>query len=566
MKAAVFKHKGPEIEINLIMSDSSTPIVKKEKKSSKSSSLSDKKKDPTVQITKVLSKTSIQEQQPTSSPQKSEKKESSKSKPSSSSSLYTSPILPKDPIKILSKNLKFQNYESILKILSKNNTNFTVVSIIGGQSAGKSTILSSLIKRSLNNQFQTQQLQQLQQQQLQQTQQQPQTIPTSTNLNTSSNQNTPPQQQINKNSDFINNLTLFESLTDSNFGLGKHQTVGIDLFISEEERIIYLDTQPLQSLSIMCEMIEENLQIPNQYSSYEHFHHMECLKLVVFLLSVCNIVLVVQENKELDIPLCKLIRTASLLLKNKTPDVSNPTPNGTLHNFENDILESTARQIFIFNKLTDFDMNDTSFDKTLSVLFSNPKNLYQSFISNLSSFNNSNPNNTNKSATLGNEQTNKILLESKCQSMTHFDSFFIPDKYMQEILHNATTEILGVNSSEMMTPTNPSKKRPQQTNTKLQPTFNESIEFLHKHLLLLRSDSKFTHDITERQWFENSSNLWNYIQECDLMGEYNSQLLKSKYYPLNQQQNQQNQQNQHHHHNHHQNQRDYSQQSKKQPY
>ncbi|KAN0014526.1 hypothetical protein ACTFIU_000844 [Dictyostelium citrinum] len=483
----------------------SSPLSKDSSTRKLSSKKQEEQPDSTVHITKVLSKTSIQ-------PPSTSTPSTISSAPSSKTPIFNAPI------KILSKQLKFENYETVYNILSKSNTQFTVVGVIGGQSCGKSTLLSSLIKRSYDN-SQTQQ----QQQQQQQT-----NTSASTTSNTTTTNTTPSSSTVTKD----NNLKLFEILTDNNFGLGKHQTIGIDLFISEEERIIYLDTQPLQSLSIICEMLEENFHLPNHYNSYEQYHHMQCLRLIVYLLSICNVVLVVQENKSLDIPFCKLLRSASLILKNKTPDVSNPTQTGLLHNYENDILESTARQLFIFNKLTEIDMNETCFDKSLSVLFSNPKNLYQSFVSNLSN-NNSGINSITTSSNIigGGDQQ----IGSKYQLMNHFDSFFIPDRYLQEIANNATTEILGVNSSEINPNTiNGTKKRQQQqTNTKLQPTFNESIEYLHKHLLLLRSVSKFTHDITERQWFENAQNLWNYIQDCDLLSSYNFQLSKSKYRPLN---------------------------------
>eukprot|EP01132_Coremiostelium_polycephalum_P009200 gene9200-11275_t len=270
--------------------------------------------------------------------------------------------------KFLTKAQKL-NLEEITQLL-KTDDNFMVISAIGGQSSGKSTILSSLVNPACN---------------------------------TINNEQQQQQQQTNS-------LLPFEVQTDLNFCMASHQTVGIDFYVTPD-RLIFLDTQPLQSISIVCDMIEKNQPIPSNYTSYEHYHQVQSLKILIFLLSISNVVLVIQENKSIDMSITRLLRS-SLMLKNRIPDISNPVHPVT----DIDSSDFIAKQYFLIPEIS------------------------------------LNPNNTSSTAT-------------------------------------KTTII----------------------------SFRESIENLRKHILLLKSTTRFTRSITEREWLDNSSKVWDFIQDYDFL-------------------------------------------------
>jgi len=81
-----------------------------------------------------------------------------------------------------------------------------------------------------------------------------------------------------------------------------------------------MDTQALFSPSSLLDLVKTELPLPNECTSYEHLHELQCLQLVVFLLSVCHVVLVVQDGgSDLDWRLWHFLQTAAML-KTRIPD------------------------------------------------------------------------------------------------------------------------------------------------------------------------------------------------------------------------------------------------------
>ncbi|KYQ93323.1 hypothetical protein DLAC_05991 [Tieghemostelium lacteum] len=361
-------------------------------------------------------------------------------------------------IKLLSKSLKVntQNVEILQRILSKENENFMVIGVIGSQSSGKSTILSALAMNS--------------------------------NSKTTSRATSLP----------------FNVQSESNFCLATHQTEGIDIYINQRDKFIYIDTQPLESMSLLCDLIEKNAHLPNNYVSYEHYHHFQSLKIIVFLMSICNVLLIVQENKSLDLSICKLVRSA-MMLKNKLPDISQPhlqPPQLNTTLLDNDQFDFKSKLVYIFNKITELDYEMDPLDKTLSNLLTNPKDSYLP------------PN-----------------------SIPIIDNFHIAEK-KTNIVH--LTSNLGVGNANVSTSvispiTNtliPGANQISNTNmgsivpkpNKYYPTFTESIDQLKDHIMLLKSTTKFNKSISEKEWLENSLKIYEAIQNSDTIDSYSKQL------------------------------------------
>ncbi|CAG8519811.1 10800_t:CDS:2 [Paraglomus brasilianum] len=74
-----------------------------------------------------------------------------------------------------------------------------------------------------------------------------------------------------------------------------HATIGVDIHVTPE-RIVLLDTQPIFSLSVL-ERAMRNDYVPDGMLP-ELWLELQSLQLVIFLLSVCNVVLVVTEGMD----------------------------------------------------------------------------------------------------------------------------------------------------------------------------------------------------------------------------------------------------------------------------
>eukprot|EP00118_Oscarella_pearsei_P006753 m.31118 g.31118 ORF g.31118 m.31118 type:complete len:565 (+) comp31451_c0_seq1:15-1709(+) len=88
-----------------------------------------------------------------------------------------------------------------------------------------------------------------------------------------------------------------------------HETAGVDMLVTTE-RIILLDTQPMMSPSILHDLYRSDRWLPSDVPP-ENQHHIESLQLATFLMSVCDVVIVVLDH--LDVSLFRLIRTAQTL-------------------------------------------------------------------------------------------------------------------------------------------------------------------------------------------------------------------------------------------------------------
>ncbi|EDO46042.1 predicted protein [Nematostella vectensis] len=107
---------------------------------------------------------------------------------------------------------------------------------------------------------------------------------------------------------------------------GSNQTVGVNLGITTE-RIILLDTQALLSPAILDHVIHHDRSIPAEFSSPENFIEMQSLQLVTFLMTVCHVIIVVQDWFA-DINLMRLLMTAEMLKPSSVPHGSSHETTG----------------------------------------------------------------------------------------------------------------------------------------------------------------------------------------------------------------------------------------------
>ncbi|KAK4433189.1 hypothetical protein Salat_1081100 [Sesamum alatum] len=156
--------------------------------------------------------------------------------------------------------------------------------------------------------------------------------------------------------------------------MARHFTVGIEPRISSE-RIILLDTQPVFSPSVLAEMIRPDGSstvsvISGESLSAELAHEMMSIQLGVLLSSICNILIVVSEGVH-DASMWRLMLTVDLL-KHGIPDPSSVTfshPQSSTMNSDKDNLnkplesgdEYIAAPIFVHTRLRDRDTTPHNF-------------------------------------------------------------------------------------------------------------------------------------------------------------------------------------------------------------
>ena len=93
--------------------------------------------------------------------------------------------------------------------------------------------------------------------------------------------------------------TTFPVQSKEHLLFSQHCTTGVDISVTPE-RIILLDTQALFSPSALAELYKTEPPLPSECSSYEHMHELQSLQLAIFLLSVCHMVIAVQDGNIID--------------------------------------------------------------------------------------------------------------------------------------------------------------------------------------------------------------------------------------------------------------------------
>ncbi|XP_062466107.1 nonsense-mediated mRNA decay factor SMG9, partial [Pezoporus occidentalis] len=77
-------------------------------------------------------------------------------------------------------------------------------------------------------------------------------------------------------------------------GSGGGALWGIDFFITQE-RVVFLDTQPLLSPALLDHLINNDRKLPPEYGLPHTYVEMQSLQIAAFLFTVCHVVLLVQD-------------------------------------------------------------------------------------------------------------------------------------------------------------------------------------------------------------------------------------------------------------------------------
>lgn len=137
---------------------------------------------------------------------------------------------------------------------------------------------------------------------------------------------------------------VFRAQTQEIKERGGNQSTGVDFFITQE-RVIFLDTQPILSPSILDHLINNDRKLPPEYNLPHTYVEMQSLQIAAFLFTVCHVVIVVQDWFT-DINLYRFLQTAEML-KPSTPSASHDSSGSS---GKDDGAEYYPHIVFLQNK------------------------------------------------------------------------------------------------------------------------------------------------------------------------------------------------------------------------
>lgn len=258
---------------------------------------------------------------------------------------------------------------------------------------------------------------------------------------------------------------------------GINQTSGIDISVTQE-RVILLDTQPLLSAALLDHLIHHDRNIPPEYTSPENYNEIQSLQIVTFLLTVCHVILVVQDWFT-DLNIIRLLKTAEML---KPSSASHTTHESSGLGSSEDSDEHYPNIVFVYNKATREDFhyeNLSSMHCVTSSLFQHSRLKLQSGISLLSS----------------SLMPYRTLLTS-CDDM----NVYVVPLYRPH----------GGNGICTKSPT-------YQGN----PSFDVVLHSLRNQIFSVHRHLLTHHSLTERNWFHFAARSWETVRKSSLISEYN---------------------------------------------
>ncbi|GAA5809712.1 hypothetical protein MFLAVUS_003125 [Mucor flavus] len=107
----------------------------------------------------------------------------------------------------------------------------------------------------------------------------------------------------------IQNTQTFSTQPNDEFLFQGHKTDGIDMYITPE-RAILLDTEPLSCWTVLDQVLRTgtvNGLPPDQWLEMETIYN------IIFMFSICNVVLIVNDGPDIDMDLLQLVQRAEML-------------------------------------------------------------------------------------------------------------------------------------------------------------------------------------------------------------------------------------------------------------
>ncbi|VDI12730.1 protein SMG9 [Mytilus galloprovincialis] len=323
------------------------------------------------------------------------------------------------PVKLVDDN---QNWIETGMEMLVDQTDFLVIGVIGGQGVGKSTILSLLAGNS-------------------------------------------PEDSLRSYIFAPQNRDCQESCV--------HLTDGIDMFVTGQ-RVIFLDTQPILSASVLEQFIKNDKKVSTEFTTVENYMEIQALQQTAFLMTVCHIIVVVQDWFT-DTSLLRFLQTAEML-KPSTPSTSHDSsPEENADYFPN--------VVFILNKANRDDFSIQSYGSmqyTLKKAF----------------------------------DTSKLNI---LEGVTMADGKIIPGLNHKTIDLDVNLFLLP-NIDDMKTEDPMSMLLPDYRGY---PSFDNLINSLRQQIYYMPREHLTHATLSEKNWFHYAARTWDAVKKSQLMAEYN---------------------------------------------
>lgn len=220
-------------------------------------------------------------------------------------------------------------FETLQEYL-QDSPDFLVVGVLGNQGSGKTTIMNLLAQNKMTEQFKNNLFNCNE-------------INESIKILTESVSNLKTDENETEKKNLIFNPQSLEQIEVGNFG-----TNGIDIYITSN-RVFLLDCQPFMSAAALDEIVQSDFKrtVAGEFLPIENCAEIQSLQLATFLLSVCHVVLLV-EDWFMDTNVPRFLQTAEML----KPSI--PTP-------EEDYMEYFPHVLIVHNRATLQDFTPTQY-------------------------------------------------------------------------------------------------------------------------------------------------------------------------------------------------------------
>ncbi|XP_033747207.1 protein SMG9-like [Pecten maximus] len=269
---------------------------------------------------------------------------------------------------------------------------------------------------------------------------------------------------------------LFSPQTQDTVELCEHQTSGVDMFVSGE-RIIFLDTQPVMSASVLDRLIRHDKKIGSEYSTAENCIEIQSLQQAAFLMNVCHVVLVV-EDWFTDTSFLRFLLTAEML-KPSSPSSNHDNPSG------DDTSDYFPNLVFIPNKAAWDHFNVETFNsmqQTLIKVFETSKLKYRGSVT------------MADGKMLPGLNRRSVKTDVNLYPLPRIDS---DGKSDHEAILTLLPEYRGY------------------------PSFITLINGLRQQIYSLPREQLTHATLSEKNWFHYAARTWDAVKKSQLMAEYN---------------------------------------------
>lgn len=229
-----------------------------------------------------------------------------------SSAHYSNIVAPPMSVKLINAQYQFATDLSSKLSGCLELTNFTVVGVLGFEGVGKSTLMSLLHTAH----------ERLPHKQQQQSRESPSPSPSTRQKKRNGGNNN------NTSSDKASTSMIFEPQSFETLIAGNHETTGVDMALSHDptgatpNSLVLLDTQPMLSSAMLCELLSKNESPRFGALTPEQQVEVHSYQLATFLLSICHYVVIAHDTLA-DLHVVRFLQQIEAKLQNcRLPNIS----------------------------------------------------------------------------------------------------------------------------------------------------------------------------------------------------------------------------------------------------